>query len=91
MVFKISLIAILAISAVTFLAYAEDKRRAVRGRWRIKESTLLSLSFFGGAVGGILAMLLFRHKTRHVYFTLINLLGLIWQVALIIATGILKI
>ncbi len=59
-------------TVVTFLLYAIDKRRAVRGGWRIPEATLLGCSIFGGAVGGLIAMFLVRHKTRRAYFRLTN-------------------
>ena len=70
------------ISAVTFILYGADKGRAKRGAWRIPEKVLLGFSFFGGAPGGLLGMLPFRHKTRHWYFWAINLLGIAWQAAL---------
>ena len=70
------------ISAVTFILYGADKGRAKRGAWRISEKVLLGFSFFGGAPGGLLGMLAFRHKTRHWYFWAINLLGIAWQAAL---------
>ena len=41
-----------------------DKQRAIHKEWRISEATLLTLGFAGGAIGGVLAMYLFRHKTR---------------------------
>lgn len=70
------------ISAVTFILCGADKGRAKRGAWRIPEKVLLGFSFFGGAPGGLLGMLAFRHKTRHWYFWAINLLGIAWQAAL---------
>lgn len=70
------------ISAVAFILYGADKGRAKRGAWRIPEKVLLGFSFFGGAPGGLLGMLAFRHKTRHWYFWAINLLGIAWQAAL---------
>lgn len=42
-----------------------DKQRAINQEWRIKESTLFVLAFLGGAIGGVLGMYLFRHKTKH--------------------------
>ena len=57
---------------------------ARRGKWRIPEKALLLLSFFGGAIGGILGMLLFRHKTKHWYFWFVNIVGLLWQAALVL-------
>ncbi len=72
------------VSIVAFFLYGRDKRKAKRGKWRTSEAFLLSLGFFGGSVGALLGMNCFRHKTKHLYFWLINLLGLAWQLALVI-------
>lgn len=61
---------ILTVNLLTLILFGIDKRRAVRGKWRIRESTLLGLSFIGGAAGGLSAMYLFRHKTRKMRFRL---------------------
>ena len=84
----ILLLLFLAISLITFFLYGTDKARARRGARRISERTLLSLSFFGGALGGLGGIYLFRHKTRHWYFPFINILGLIWQAAAVILLAI---
>ena len=72
----------------TFKAYEfasrQAKGKAKRGAWRIPEKALLSLSFFGGAVGGYLAMHFVRHKTKKWYFHFVNLLGLAWQALLLV-------
>lgn len=73
-----------AVSAVTFLLYGIDKWKAKHRRWRVRESVLLGLTFLGGASGAILGMMLFRHKTKHWYFTATAVLGLAWQVALLL-------
>lgn len=78
------LAAMALISLVAFFAYGIDKRRAKRGRWRTKEVVLLGLSFFGGAVGALLGMKVFRHKTRHWYFWAVGILGLAWQCTVLI-------
>ncbi|MBQ8341905.1 MAG: DUF1294 domain-containing protein [Clostridia bacterium] len=85
----IAVIAFAAISLVTFCLYGADKSKAKRGAWRIPEKTLLLCSFFGGAVGGSLAMSLFRHKTKHWYFVAVNAIGLVWQIGLAVALFIL--
>lgn len=72
------------LSCITLVAYISDKISAIRGKWRISEKCLLTLSFLGGAAGGYLGMLLARHKIRKPYFHLVNILGLAWQVALLI-------
>ncbi len=51
-------------SVITFITYGVDKRKAVKGRWRVSEARLLLLAFFGGAAGALLGMLAFHHKTR---------------------------
>lgn len=71
-----------AMSLAALIVYGADKWKARRGRWRIPEKVLLLLSFFGGAVGGLLGMLLFRHKTRHWYFWFVNIVGIAWQAGL---------
>ncbi len=57
-------------SLITFVLFGADKRRARTHRWRIRESVLLGGAALGGAAGALAAMLLFRHKTRHLKFTL---------------------
>lgn len=70
------------VSLIAFCLYGIDKRRARRRAWRVKESMLLSLAFFGGAAGALLGMLTFRHKTRHWYFWAVAVLGAVWQFGL---------
>ena len=41
-----------------------DKQKAIKQQWRISEKTLFTLAIFGGAIGGVLGMYLFRHKTK---------------------------
>ena len=84
MLLPIYSIALAVISLITYIVYGVDKWKARNGAWRIPEKTLLLFSFFGGAVGGYLAMQTLRHKTRHWYFHAINILGLLWQLALLV-------
>ncbi len=72
-----------AMSLVAFACYASDKRRARRKAWRIPERVLLGLGFLGGAPGALLAMQCLHHKTRHGYFYVWNIVGLLWQVAVL--------
>ncbi len=72
---------LIVINIITYIVFAADKRRAIRGAWRIPESTLFGLSILGGSVGGMLAMRMCRHKTRHWSFKLGLPLILILQIA----------
>jgi uncharacterized membrane protein YsdA (DUF1294 family) len=47
-----------------FLMY-NDKQKAIKKEWRIAEKTLFIVAIAGGAIGGVLGMYLFRHKTQH--------------------------
>lgn len=59
------LIYLAAINGMTFFAYGIDKWKARKNRWRIRESTLLWLSVFGGSIGAWLGMKAWHHKTQH--------------------------
>ncbi|MGE7695221.1 DUF1294 domain-containing protein [Lysinibacillus sp. NPDC094177] len=53
------------VSIVLLIMMGIDKSKAKKHEWRIAERTLFTLAITGGAVGGVLGMYLFRHKTRH--------------------------
>lgn len=72
------------VGILAFFVYTIDKIKAIKGAWRIRESVLLSLSFFGGAFGGYLAMIVARHKIRKAKFHFVNILGIVWQTALLL-------
>lgn len=47
-----------------------DKQKARKRAFRIPESTLFMIAIIGGSIGVLLGIHLFRHKTRHLSFTL---------------------
>ena len=55
---------------VTFVTFWIDKNLSKHNQSRVSESTLVLMSALGGAAGGLAAMYLFRHKTRHAKFFL---------------------
>ena len=55
-------------SVVAFVAFGLDKWRAGRSKRRVPETTLALLGAVGGWAGGLLAMILFRHKTAKLTF-----------------------
>lgn len=58
------------LTVVAFLAFGYDKWRARREGERVSEARLLWLSALGGWLGGLLGMMVFRHKTAKWSFKL---------------------
>ena len=73
------------INAAGFLLMLIDKQKARRGAWRIPEATLIWIAILGGSIGSLIGMYFFRHKTRHLKFTVGIPLILFLQLALVIA------
>ncbi len=71
------------INVLSFLLFAIDKHKAIKKKWRIRESVLLFAGFIGGALGGIIAMYTVRHKTQTLKFVICMPLFLILHIALI--------
>ena len=57
-----------AVNLAAFALMGLDKRRARRGAWRISEKALFLPAVLGGALGGLVGMRVFHHKTKHWYF-----------------------
>ncbi len=58
------------ISIISVIVCCYDKLMAIKGRRRISEKTLLTLSALGGSIAMLFTMCLIRHKTRHLKFML---------------------
>jgi len=89
--FLVYLLVLVLIGLAAFWLYANDKMRAKNELWRIPEAWLLAIGFFGGAIGALAAMYVFRHKTKHWYFVAVNVVGVVWQLVLaayLLAVGI---
>ncbi|HXI72478.1 MAG TPA: DUF1294 domain-containing protein [Verrucomicrobiae bacterium] len=59
----IALIWLAVFNTVTFLAFGFDKWCAGRSGRRVAELTLAMLAALGGWPGGLIGMIVFRHKT----------------------------
>jgi uncharacterized membrane protein YsdA (DUF1294 family) len=78
-------VVVVVMSLVAFVMYYSDKRKAEKGKWRTPEAALLGVGVLFGALGALLGMNCFRHKTKHRYFWAVNILALIALVALPVA------
>lgn len=62
------IIYLISINIIGFLIMWLDKRKAIKGRWRIPEKTLFIITAIGGGIGTIAGMYTFRHKTKKLNF-----------------------
>ncbi|MFG4000713.1 DUF1294 domain-containing protein [Flavobacterium aquidurense] len=60
---EVLLLYFLFVNILVFVLAGYDKYQARKNKQRIPENTLFTIAFFGGSIGLLLAMLLFRHKT----------------------------
>lgn len=71
---KLIFIYFLLINLLSFILMYVDKKRAILHKWRISEKSFFILCILGGSLGGslgeILGIYTFRHKTKHLKFTL---------------------
>jgi len=75
-------ILLIVVNGVALIIFGVDKLQSKKRGWRIPESRLLLVAFFG-PFGAYAGMLLFRHKTRKVKFLLVPI-ALFIQVVLIV-------
>ena len=61
---------LILINALSLVLMLLDKYKARKKLWRIPEGALLAIAMAGGSLGALIGMYLFRHKTRHLQFSL---------------------
>ena len=76
---------LLLINLITFIVFVYDKQLAKNKKNRISERSLFLLLLFGGIIGGILGMLIFRHKTSKKSFLVKLFIVLILQIGCVFA------
>ena len=79
------LIYLVIINILGFFIMWIDKRKAVKGRWRIPEKTLFIITALGGGIGTTAGMYIFRHKTQKLNFvigfpfiTILEIIGIVY-------------
>jgi uncharacterized membrane protein YsdA (DUF1294 family) len=61
-----------SLNIASFALFAVDKIQAqTRGGVRVPEYTLYAATLFGGSIGALASMWLFRHKTRKIGFQVV--------------------
>ena len=77
------IIYVIGMNLVTLYLMAHDKSQARKHSRRVPERTLFLLAVLGGSLGAIVAMRIWRHKTKHPSFVIGMPAILIVQAALI--------
>lgn len=67
---KYLLIYLSCINISAFCIYGIDKYKAIKGKWRISEATLILSAVIGGSIGALAGMKVFHHKTQKKKFSL---------------------
>lgn len=58
------------INIIGFTIMYIDKKKAIKGNYRISEKTIFTIALLFGAIGVYFGIYKFRHKTRHSLFTI---------------------
>jgi uncharacterized membrane protein YsdA (DUF1294 family) len=74
---------LIAWNIITFSLMAIDKYKAVRGKWRISESALLTSAFAMGSFGSLLGSIVFHHKTKKWKFRILLPVSLLFNLSVI--------
>ncbi|MDV4152235.1 DUF1294 domain-containing protein [Clostridium sp. AL.422] len=74
---------LILINVIAIITIYIDKQKAIKHQWRIKESTLFLISILGGSIGSLIGIYTFRHKTKHLKFTIGIPLILIIQILIL--------
>ena len=75
---------IVAVNLFAYILYGIDKHKSKNTKWRISERTLIISALVGGSIGALLAMRVFRHKTKHKKFTIGVPFILVLQIAMLL-------
>ncbi len=77
------------INILTLSTYIADKKKAIKGEWRVPEKVLILLAFLGGALGALIGMYGIRHKTKHIKFIILVPTAFVFYTVLILSSTIL--
>lgn len=70
-------------NVVVCMMYAADKYCAIKRRHRISEKTLITPAFLLGALGAVLGMIIFNHKTSKKKFRILIPIAVIENIVLL--------
>lgn len=68
--FNLFFLYLVSVNLISLYLMRSDKQKAIKKKHRISEKTLFLWAIAGGSIGAILGMKRYRHKTRHLSFSL---------------------
>ncbi|OGH86076.1 MAG: hypothetical protein A2493_02960 [Candidatus Magasanikbacteria bacterium RIFOXYC12_FULL_33_11] len=80
---QIIIIYLAIINFLTFITFGLDKSKSINNSRRISEKTLWIMSLIGGSLGALLAMKMFRHKTKKLSFQAMMAVIMMMQIFII--------
>ena len=83
--FKVYVLTIIIMSVIELVLFSYDKVASMSHRFRIPVYVLMLPIGFGGAVGALISMLLYRHKTEKMFFKIPICFSAIIQIILLVA------
>ena len=69
--YRLLISVIFLMDLISFTIFYIDKRKAIKGKNRISENSLLLSAFLFGSIGAFLSMQIFRHKTKKMKFRIL--------------------
>lgn len=81
--YKLLISIIFLMNLISFTIFYIDKRKAIKGKNRISENSLLLSALLFGSIGAFLSMLIFRHKTKKLKFRILVSLFLVVRVLIL--------
>lgn len=71
---------LIILNLISFISFGVDKYQAIKHKKRISEFHLITLTIFGGSIGTLLGMIIFKHKIRKQKFIITTLLSIIFHI-----------
>jgi uncharacterized membrane protein YsdA (DUF1294 family) len=81
---KLLAVVFVVVNVAACIAMMLDKSYAIKNKWRLSETFLLSFSLLGGGSGLIFGMIFFKHKLSKMKFRVVAPLGICLYTAAVI-------
>jgi uncharacterized membrane protein YsdA (DUF1294 family) len=82
---------LICMNLFSFILFGIDKKKAKKKEWRIPEASLIGVSVFGGSLGALMGMVIFKHKlSKKIFYIGIPLIILVTKIVEIIIFNLIR-